>query len=217
MKASHRILAGVAVPVVMLAGCPGGDPVPYVTLGGYVTPPRNAAVSLSSARLDLVSVKGDLGKEGVARLVTTSTEGVYRYSVQLDATVLPRSPTLFKLVVQNPEQAPRNVPLLSTLVALHRPDGKGPELGEFRANIDATSSIAALGIEYRVNLDPDGEFAGVNPEKAALHLGRNNLIVFNFLQAYSAFVSGGRNDGPAASLEIAQQASEDLPQNLEAL
>lgn len=218
MKADRRFAIAIPLAAWLVTGCPWGDPAPYVTLSGYVILPRSAAVSLNSARLELVSLKGDLGKAEVAKLSNATPDGaILSYSVQLDATVLPRTPTLFKLAVINPERAPRDVALLSSLVALHRPEGKGPELAQFRADIDATSSIAALGIEYRVNLDPEGDFQGVNPEKAGLHLGRNNLLTFNFLQAYSQFVAGTKNDAPAASLEIAQQASEDLPEDLKKL
>ena len=212
-----RATFGILAAVLALAGCPG-EATPYVTLVGYVIPPRAAQVSPTGARVDLSSVKGDLGKAEVARLSAVGSDGtLWSYSVQLDATVLPQNAALFKVVVRNPEKAPRDTALLSSLVALSRPPGKGPELASVRADIDATSSIAALGIEYRVNMDPEGDFQGVDPVKAGAYLGRNTLLLFNFINAYGSFVAAKNNDSPATSLDIAQQASEDLPPDLKNL
>lgn len=208
---------GIGLAVAMTAACVP-QPISYVTLSGFVVPPISVSLSpLAGARLDVVSLKGDLGKAGAATAADVpGSPGVYSYAVRLDASALPAAPAPFKVALHNPERPPRDGALLSGIVLLFRPPGDLQDLGSFRLDLDATSSLAALGIEYRANLDPDADFSTLKPDRAAKRFERA-LLTFNFQQAFGSFLAGRTNDAPAASLELAQQASEELPRDLSTL
>lgn len=206
-------LGAAALAIGLLGGCPA-DAIPYVTIQGSVTPPRAPVpVQIVGARIDVVAIKGNLGKTGVTT-VGASTEISGTYTVQLDASTVPSSPALFKILVMNPDRPPRDGPLLAAIVVLNRPPGKGPNLGTMTANLDATSSLAALGISYRAGLQPDLDASAINPLKVAQHLNKNPILVFGYATTYQTFVTLKSNDAPAANFDLALQASEDLPADL---
>ncbi|MBM3270830.1 MAG: hypothetical protein FJZ01_24630 [Candidatus Sericytochromatia bacterium] len=213
----RRAVETVVAALALAQGCTP-KPVPQVRLFGYVIPPiSGASRSLAGSPVDVVALRRDLGKGAAATAVEVAgSGGVYYYEVRLDATVLPAAPLPFKVAVRNPEPAPRDGPLLAGIVRLFRPPGDIEDLGSFRLDLDATSSLAALGIEYRSNLAPDATFAEVDPIKAAKRFDKA-LMTFNFQQAYGSFLAGRTNEAPAASLDLAQQASEELPPDLSAL
>ncbi|MBM3274263.1 MAG: hypothetical protein FJZ00_03865 [Candidatus Sericytochromatia bacterium] len=213
--ASPPVLRGVLLAgcSLLLAGCPW-TAAPYVSVKGLIFAARTSeSPPLRDSAIDVISLAGTLGKAGAGKALPTGAASVYGYQVLIDAATLPETPTLFKVVLRNPERAPRDGALLSGVVFLYRPHGSGPEVESFDLNLDATSSLAALAIEYRANMDPEGNLGRFDPAKAAQKLDRG-LLAFSFLQAYGKFVAGQTHDPPAASLELAQEASEQLPTDL---
>jgi hypothetical protein len=211
-----RHVALLAAIGILLGGCPWTT-VPFVSVQGLIYAARTSALTpLRDAAIDVISLSGNLGKAGAGKVAVIGSASVYSYQVQIDASTLPATPTPFKVVLRNPERPPRDGALLSGVVFLYRPHGSGPEIGRFDLNLDATSSLAALAIEYRANMDPEGGLGVFDPAKAARKLDRG-LLAYRFLQAYGQFVAGRTHDAPAASLELAQEASEELPTDLSRL
>ncbi|MBI6545482.1 MAG: hypothetical protein HY692_01730 [Cyanobacteria bacterium NC_groundwater_1444_Ag_S-0.65um_54_12] len=208
----HRFYYGILVGI-MASGCQA-PAIPYVTIKGNIYGlPAPSAIPITEAKIDILSLDGTLGKGGAGR-VNDVTGTSAQFSLQLAAATLPTKPTLFKVSLRNPEPPPRDGPLLVAILVLSRPAGSGPELGTFVADLDATSSVAALGIEYRFSLWPELAASGIDPVSIANYLDRKSTLAFSYAQAYATFIGKGSNQAPAQNQQIAQQASEELPADL---
>lgn len=209
---------GAIMVMATATGC-AHTPVPYVSLSGTIAMPASVGLDLTGAPIDILSLAGDLARLSATTArqtgVATPTEPAQgEYSVEIDARTLPATPTLFVVQLANPAPGPASGPILEALVALSRPEGAGPDLGSVVADLDATSSLAAMAIQYRQSLTPDLATADLSPTAIASYLGNRTSLPFDLATALVTFTDGQSTTAPCASTAIAQEASQALPQDL---
>ncbi|MBU6428430.1 MAG: hypothetical protein KGR26_05445 [Cyanobacteria bacterium REEB65] len=204
---------------IALSGC--STPVPYIWISGTITLPASVPLALQGTPIGIVSLAGTLARQAAttasqAAPTSAVAPGTGEYSLAIDATTLPESPAFFVLQLGDASSAPKG-PLLEAVLALYRPAGRGPLLGSFTANLDATSSLAAMALEYRASLDQDPAATAVDPGKIATYLGQQTALPYDYLTAFLAYLAGQTATAPAASGSLAQDASQALPTDLATL
>ncbi len=204
--------------VVALVGC-AGHPVPFVALSGTITLPVPESLSLDGAAISIVSLSGTLARLGATAAVQTqaptpSQPARGTYALEIDASTLPAAPTFFLVQLDNPEPDPWNGPILEAAVALSRPPGAGLDLGGVEVDLDATSSAAAMALQYRQGLSVSLDPARIAPVALASYLGTKTTVAFDFAAAFVRYTTGQTRIAPCDSADIASEASEALPTDL---
>lgn len=201
-----------------LAGC-ARHPVPFVALSGTLTLPVPESLALDGASISIVSLSGTLARLGATTArqtlaATPAQPAKGSYALEVDASSLPAAPTFFLVQLDNPEPAPWNGPILEAAVALSRPPGAGPDLGGVEVDLDATSSAAAMALQYRQGLSVALDPARIAPVALASYLGGKTSVAFDFAAAFVRYTTGQTRTAPCDSAAIAREASQALPTDL---
>ena len=213
-----RLTTVSATLLLAVSGCAGAV-APYVTVAGAITLPApagqlaNAPVSIQSLTGNLVGASTTNASQTVLASFDRPAQG--SYSLALDATTLPGTPTLFLITLHAATPGtPGDGSLLEAVVALSRPAGKGPELGTVTADLDATDSLAAMALQYRQSQGQQINASAVDPTAIANYLGNQTNLPFELASAFVQFLAGQTSTAPCATVTLAQQASQALPTDL---